>query len=333
MFSSCQKNLPRIFFIFYFSFFLCGSVYSQGNFKPDISLNKLETFSDSISSQPYNKKRLRLVTVANIIGYGGSLIVLNNAWYSKEQRTSFHFFNDDAQWLQMDKAGHVYSAYVESNASMEMWKWTGLNERKAAWIGALSGTAYQCIIEILDGFSPAYGFSVGDLSANILGSSAFLSQQLLWGDQKIKLKFSYRKKDYQEPELIARANDLYGKTNVERFIKDYNAQTYWLTANIHSFFPETKLPRWLNISVGYGAEGMFGGRKNIAVDETGNVVFERMDIQRYRQWFLAPDVDLTRIKTNKKGVKVLLFFLNSFKFPAPALEFSNGNFKAHWIAF
>jgi hypothetical protein len=233
----------------------------------------------------------------------------------------------------MDKAGHVYSAYVESNASMEMWKWTGLNERKAAWIGALSGTAYQCIIEILDGFSPAYGFSVGDLSANILGSSAFLSQQLLWGDQKIKLKFSYRKKDYQEPELIARANDLYGKTNVERFIKDYNAQTYWVTANIHSFFPETKLPRWLNISVGYGAEGMFGGRKNIAVDETGNIVFERMDIQRYRQWFLAPDVDLTRIKTNKKGVKVLLFFLNSFKFPAPALEFSNGNFKSHWIAF
>jgi hypothetical protein len=78
---------------------------------------------------------------------------------------------------------------------------------------------------------------------------------------------------------------------------------------------------------------MFGGRKNIAVDETGNIVFERMDIQRYRQWFLAPDVDLTRIKTNKKGVKVLLFFLNSFKFPAPALEFSNGNFKSHWIAF
>jgi hypothetical protein len=329
-----KKSTPFILFFFYwlFSFSLCCS---QGTFKPDITLNKLESFSDSVSKNqyPYNKKRVKLVTAANIVGYGGTLIALNAAWYSKQPRSSFHFFNDNAQWLQIDKAGHIYSAYIESNATMEMWRWAGLERKKRIWIGGLSGVAYQCIIEVLDGFSPDYGFSTGDLAANILGSSAFISQELAWDEQKIKLKFSFHNKNYGEADLEKRADDLYGKTAAERFIKDYNAQTYWASANIHSFFPETKLPRWLNVSVGYGAEGMFGGRKNIAVDENGNVVFDRTDLKRYRQWYLAPDVDLTKIRTNTKAIKIILFVLNSFKFPTPALEFSNGNFKGHWIAF
>jgi hypothetical protein len=216
---------------------------------------------------------------------------------------------------------------------MELWRWAGLERKKRIWLGGLSGVAYQSIIEILDGFSAEYGFSTGDFAANILGSATFISQELAWDEQKIKIKFSFHNKDYGEPDLEKRADQLYGKTAIERFIKDYNAQSYWVSANIHSFFPETKLPRWLSISAGYGAEGMFGGTKNVAVDANGNIVFDRTDIKRYRQWFLAPDVDFTKIRTNKKGVKILLFVLDSFKFPAPALEFSNGSFKGHWIAF
>ncbi|MEO7293546.1 MAG: hypothetical protein ABIW34_10610, partial [Ginsengibacter sp.] len=61
--------------------------------------------------------------------------------------------------------------------------------------------------------------------------------------------------------------------------------------------------------------------------------FDRSDIKRYRQWFLAPDVDLTKIKSNKRAVKIILGVLNSFKFPTPSLEFSNGSIKGHWIHF
>ena len=78
---------------------------------------------------------------------------------------------------------------------------------------------------------------------------------------------------------------------------------------------------------------MFGGTKNIGLDKSGNVVFDRTDIRRYRQWYLAPDINFTKIRTNKKAVKILLFVLNSFKFPAPALEYSNGSLKGHWIVF
>ena len=343
MYLSIQRKPVFLFFLsISICFFSLSSVYSQDTFKPDITLNKLENFkdfhrneqaTDSFNNYPYNKKRVKLVTAANIIGYGGTLIGLNALWYAKYPRSGFHFFNDDAEWLQMDKAGHVYSAYLESNASMEMWRWAGLPRKERIWIGGLSGVAYQSIIEILDGFSTEYGFSVGDFAANILGSATFISQELAWDEQRIKLKFSFHRKNYGETDLDARADQLYGKTELERFIKDYNAQSYWVSANIHSFFPETKLPRWLNISVGYGAEGMFGARSNTGLDKSGNVVFDRSDIKRYRQWYLSPDVDFTKIRTNKKGVKILLFVLNSFKFPAPALEYSNGSFKGHWVVF
>jgi len=332
MFLSLEKKLKKVFLPVFSCFFLLPAVYSQGTFKPDNTLNKLEIFTDS-THYSYNKKRVKLVTAANIIGYGGALIGLNGVWYSKYPRSGFHFFNDNDEWLQIDKVGHVYSAYVESKATMELWRWAGLERKKRIWLGGLSGVAYQSIIEILDGFSAEYGFSTGDFAANILGSATFISQELAWDEQKIKIKFSFHNKNYGEPDLEKRADQLYGKTAIERFIKDYNAQSYWVSANLHSFFPETKLPRWLSISAGYGAEGMFGGTKNVAVDANGNIVFDRTDIKRYRQWFLAPDVDFTKIRTNKKGVKILLFVLDSFKFPAPALEFSNGSFKGHWIAF
>ncbi|MEO6289126.1 MAG: hypothetical protein ABIO76_04365, partial [Ginsengibacter sp.] len=151
--------------------------------------------------------------------------------------------------------------------------------------------------------------------------------------QRIKFKFSFHKKKYGEADLSARADKIYGKTEIERFLKDYNGQSYWLSANIHSFFPDTRLPKWLSISVGYGAEGMFGARSNIAVDKTGTVIFDRQDIKRYRQWYLSPDVDFTKIRTDKKGLKVLFFVLSAIKFPAPTLEYSNGGFKGHWLVF
>jgi hypothetical protein len=78
---------------------------------------------------------------------------------------------------------------------------------------------------------------------------------------------------------------------------------------------------------------LFGARSNIARDKNENIIFDRSDIKRYRQWFLSPDIDLTKIKTNKKALRFLFTVLSAFKFPAPSLEFSNGNIKGHWIHF
>ena len=79
--------------------------------------------------------------------------------------------------------------------------------------------------------------------------------------------------------------------------------------------------------------GMFGARSNIAIDNNSVVTFDRSDIQHYRQWYLSPDIDFTKIKTNRKVLKILFFLLSTAKFPAPAFKYSNGSIKAHWIGF
>ena len=85
--------------------------------------------------------------------------------------------------------------------------------------------------------------------------------------------------------------------------------------------------------MGYGAEGMFGGESNIAKDENGNIVFNRSDIPRYRQWYLSPDIDFSRIKTKSKAVRFLFTVLNAFKFPFPSIESSKKGIRLHAIHF
>jgi hypothetical protein len=282
---------------------------------------------------PYNKKRVHLVTAVNIIGYSGITLALNSAWYANYPRSKFHFFNDNAEWLQVDKVGHAYGAYIESRISHELWRWSGLERKKRIWISGISGVAYESIIETLDGFSAEYGWSWGDFASNVFGSGLFIAQELAWDDQRIKFKFSFHKRDYGATDLNARADVIFGKSESERFIKDYNAITDWLSVDIKSFFPKAPVPKWFAIAFGYGAEGMFGARSNIGKDMNGNIIFDRSDIKRYRQWYLSPDIDLTKIKTNKKALRLLFTALSAFKFPAPSLEFSNGTFKGHWIHF
>ncbi len=284
-------------------------------------------------SQPL-KKRVKLIGIANIIGYGSTMAGLYSDWYSNYPQTRFHFFNDNYEWKQVDKAGHAYSAYVAGSGSMELWRWTGMKRKQRIWIGGLSGIAYQTMIETLDGFSSHWGWSWGDFGANVFGSGLLISQELAWDEQKILLKFSSHKQSYGSPDLNRRADQLYGKTFSERMIKDYNAQTYWISANLKSFKPASNLPSWLNVAVGYGAEGMFGAVANLGKDDRGNITFDRRDLTRYRQFYISPDIDLTKIKTKRTLIRLALAALNSFKFPAPSLEYNTkGKFIFHFLHF
>ena len=281
---------------------------------------------------PKSKNRIRLVTAGNIAGYGLAMAGFYSAWYKDYPQSGFHFFNDNKEWLQVDKVGHMYGAYIESKGSMEMWKWAGLPRKQRIWIGGLSGAVYQTVIETLDGFSAEWGWSWGDFTANILGSSLLVSQELLWDEQRVDLKFSFHRKDYGESMLNTRADSLYGKNILNKMIKDYNGQTYWLSANLKSFFPKSNLPAWLNVAVGYGAEGMFGAEENRWKNSEGNYI-NRYDIERYRQWYIAPDINFTKIKTKSKFLKATFFVLNSFKFPMPSIGFSKKGVEWNWLHF
>lgn len=288
---------------------------------------------DTLQQAITRKKHIWAATAISVAGYGGSLIALSNAWYRNYPRSSFHFFNDNSDWLQLDKAGHVFSAYTAGRYSAELWRWAGLPEKQRIWVGGLSGTAFTTVIEVLDGFSSGWGFSLGDLGADIAGSGIFIAQELTWKEQRIQVKFSFHRNDYGEKSLNQRADELFGQRTLERMLKDYNGQTYWASANLRSFFKKSRMPGWLNIAVGYGASGMFGGTENIARDKNGLISFDRSDIPRRRHWYLAPDVDLTRIRTKSRFLRTAFFLLQSFKFPTPSLGFSQEGVEWNWLHF
>jgi hypothetical protein len=282
------------------------------------------------NSDTLDKKRFKLVAIGQGGIWAGSLLVLNQAWYSDYPRSGFHLFNDIGEWQQVDKVGHAYSAYWLAQSSTSLFRWSGVDRKRAAWYGAGMGIAYESVIEILDGFSAEWGFSLGDMAANLSGSTLYAGQEIAWQEQRIQMKFSTHRVDYNAVELLKKANQLYGQSNLERFFKDYNGQTYWLSANIWSFAKKSKFPKWLNIAVGYGADGMLGGYDNIWEDENGQM-HNRSDVKRIRQFYVSPDIDLSKITIRGKTPKALKL-LNGLKikFPLPTLEYNTaGQLKMH----
>ena len=276
---------------------------------------------------PKDNSRKWLVGGGTAIVYGGSFIFLSQAWYKGYPKSAFHTFNDIGEWQQMDKAGHAWTTYHTSRITSDLWRWAGVDDNTSVLLGTGESLLYMLSIEYLDGHSTEWGWSWPDAGADLFGGFLYASQQLAWKNQKVGLKFSTHYKKYQPPSLQQRANDLFGSTVPQRFLKDYNAQRYWLSFNIKSFIPSWKIPAWLNIALGYGAEGMFGGYENVAHDKNGTVIFDRRDIQRYRQWYISPDIDLSKIKTKSKVLRSVFSVVNALKFPAPALQFSNNKFK------
>lgn len=255
-----------------------------------------------------NYKLLRGIFAGQSALYLGSIYGLSKSWY-KNPLTRFTVKDDTYEWLQMDKMGHLYTSYQIARHTAALYKTTGISKRQMLVYGAVSGVIFQTPIEILDGFSPDYGFSPGDMVANITGSALYLSQIAFWDEIRIQPKFSFH-----YTGLAAVRPELLGRTHSERWLKDYNGQTYWFSGSPRSFFKGSKWPAWLCLSVGYGIENMVSAEKG----KSSSVGY-----RPYRQYYLSLDIDFTKIKTRNKFVKGLGFLVNSLKIPAPALQFSS----------
>ncbi len=273
------------------------------------------------------------LTVAAGLGsaYGPAMIGLNQYWYKGFERSAFHFFDDRDEWLQMDKAGHFFSAFQLGSKGSALYRRAGLPPKKAALASFLSANLMMAGIEVLDGFSAAWGASLYDLAFNLGGSGLAYGQALLWKEERITVKISYRREKFPL-ELQPRVEALYGRSLPERILKDYNGLIIWAGFNIHDFLPaDSRFPAWLNISAGYGASGLLGARANRWCSSSGISpedcdpadLIIRDDIPRLRQFYLSPDIDFRKIPHRKKWQGTLLGILNIIKFPAPALELNS----------
>lgn len=273
-----------------------------------------------------NRTRMSGVAIAEGALFTGAILALNVLWYKGFHRQKFHFFKDGREWLQMDKAGHAISAYNLSVFGTDVYRWSGMNAQRSYIAGSATGFLFLSIIEIFDGFSSGWGFSNGDMIANLLGSSFSAGQYAGWGEQRIQLKFSYRRTIYPSyrPEIL-------GKGFFQKVLKDYNGQTYWLSANISSFCPANlQIPTWLNLAIGMGAEGMISGMPEINIDSTSRPAFKR-----FRKFYISPDLNFQNLPVNDIVIQSALKSVNFLKCPLPALEFipSKRKWKAKLFGF
>lgn len=293
--------------------FLFVSVFCQAQ----SSINTFLKPSDTL-----NKPRRTGVYVGESVALGATLIGLNQIWYKDYPQTNFHFINDNNQWLQMDKLGHMYSTYHLGRVGSEMLQWSGASKKEQLIYGSTLGLGFLTVVEVFDGFSQEWGASSGDIIANVSGTALYVSQELLWKEQRITPKFSFHQTRFasQRPETL-------GASLNEEILKDYNGQTYWLSFNVHSFTKDKFVPKWLNLAIGYGGEGMLYGKDAEAIE---NGIIQNP----YRQFYLSLDIDLTKITTKSHFLKTLFSVFNTIKIPAPTLQYDEYNgVKAHFIYF
>lgn len=274
----------------------------------------------------------RVIQLSTGIGatYSIATIGLASLWYADTEQGAFHFFDDWNQWNNMDKYGHFLTAYHYTRVGHTAYNWTGMEDRKAMWLAVGIGNVLQTTIEVLDGFSEKWGFSVYDMAFNISGSLAYATQHLSWKEQRIIFKLSAIPSSYPDITLTSesgeststlrnRTDDLFGNSFSETFLKDYNQQTLWISINPKSFLPESKIPSWINIAGGISTDHIYGGFSN-RWEIDGQLYSTENLYDRTTEFYLSLDIDLTRIKTNSHFLKGLFTVLNVIKIPAPAIS-------------
>ena len=293
--------------------------YSAIGINAQISVD-LESGKNKINKQ--QKLVYSSYTIGTCLSFGG----LYYLWYADNGMSRFKFFNDNKDWLQLDKVGHATSSYQLGEYGIKALRWAGTEDKKAIIHGSGGGLLFLTILEVMDGFANDYGFSYGDMLANSFGTGLLIGQEFLWKEQRLRLKYCFFPSEYAQyrPELL-------GYNVFSQSLKDYNAQTYWLSVNINSFIKTEIVPDWLNLAFGYGANGLTGGSNNPEFNASGEPI---PHFTRIRQYYFSLDIDLHRLNPNSKILKSLFSIFGFIKIPLPAIEFNNDDgLKFHPLFF
>lgn len=261
-----------------------------------------------IDADTINKPRTLAVSSGMTAAWAGSTVLLWNIWYKDGDIVKWHTFDDSREWLQMDKAGHVYTAYQINHLTSGLLKWSGVSNVKSTLLGTGIAAGYQTTVEIFDGKSDTWGFSWSDFGSNLLGASLFASQQLKWGEQKFIPKFSTHLTEFAKfrPHVL-------GSTTPERLLKDYNGQSYWISFAPGNFIDKHWLPKWACVSLGYSINNKLYGDSDYYTFSNGDV------IKASRQFLFSFDIDFSKLPIKKPWLKKIVNQFNYLKVPFPTV--------------
>lgn len=214
------------------------------------------------TTQKPNKFRLAVVASSVPILTTGVFLYFQNAWWNDTlqahglPKPKFHF--DDSKELKyalcLDKCGHFWSSQITSTAFGEMLMWAGVKRKSAKWFGAGFAVLTSGIVEVKDGMAPWWGFSLMDMSANILGAFYPVLQEYhpFFNNFTFKWSYDFFHKSYYK--------SMPGHEN-KSFMDDYDRHTYWLCTNIKGVTPKSwgrYIPGFLSFDIGLSAVGLDG---------------------------------------------------------------------------
>lgn len=254
----------------------------------------LLTENDDSVDNSVNSLTIIGIAAGTVTAVGISHGLLNSLWW-KGEAVPF-FFNWKQDWnyaIGADKVGHFVFSSMATTVYERLYGLAGLDSISSVVWAAATVLTYQTYIEVRDGFSRDYGFSVADGIANVLGVGFPVVRRLIPEVRPFQFQISYWPSE-------AFRQGAYGA-----IIDDYTSTTHWLAVNISDVLPPSwgvDFPQWLGLAVGHSVDNLDGrgGGRHV--------------------WYLSLDWQLARIQGLPQWLRDVLEVLHVYHLPAPAVR-------------
>ena len=129
--------------------------------------------------------------------YVGAWAFVSTAWWTRENASSFALHDEGAFGLGTyaggaDKLGHFYTNYLATRLYTDILEWGGFSRTVSMVSATLLTTAFFTGIELKDGYQRNYGFSLGDIAANLTGQATAIAMMLVPDlDEAVSIRLMY----------------------------------------------------------------------------------------------------------------------------------------------
>jgi len=168
-------------------------------------------------------------------GFSGSFHIENEGWFGQNTNEG-----------GADKAGHAYGTYVMTRLLTRTFEAVGNDPGRALRLGTWTSLGVMTGVEVIDGFSKKYSFSIEDVVMNTAGAAfAVLSEVVPSVDALLDFRLLYQRPDNAQ------------QTGAATPLSDYSGQTFLLVVKTDGIPRLREIPvvRYLEFEVGYNARG------------------------------------------------------------------------------
>ncbi|MBC8006565.1 MAG: DUF2279 domain-containing protein [Prolixibacteraceae bacterium] len=211
----------------------------------------MQAAQTAIDTEPVSEETRRFRTRLVLLGAPAGVALYGaSSWWGSEV-SDFHvvhegWFGQETYAGGADKLGHGFSAYLGMRLATWALEWAGNSHVDAMRTGSLLSLGTFMAIEMFDGFSEDYGFSVEDAVISVAGiGMGYALERYPALDEVLDFRIRYRRSD--DAKRLGEYDP----------VSDYSGQTFFMVAKAAGFPKLRSSPwtRYLELAVGYGTRG------------------------------------------------------------------------------